>query len=85
MCINSGNNQPEPPRVQRVTAPPQVQPLQIAKTSRVEQKQVAPEKRKPVSYGAKSLKDSGNISRRDAASLLVPLNSDSTGTGGVNA
>ena len=83
MCFN--NNQPKPPKIQKITAPPPVQPLQIAKTSRLEPKQVTSEKRKPVSYGAKSLKDSGTISRRDAASLLVPLNSDSTGTGGVNA
>ena len=85
MCINSGSSQPKPPRVQKIAAPPPVQPLQIAKPSRVETKQVDPVKKKPVSYGSKSLKDSSNISRRDAASLLVPLNSDSTGTGGVNA
>ena len=82
MCLN---NNPKPPSVQKIAAPPPVQPLQIAKTSRVEPKQVNPEKRKQVSYGAKSLKNSGNIAKRDAASLLVPINSDNTGTNGVNA
>tara|TARA_B100000902_G_scaffold75653_1_gene80476 strand:+ start:210 stop:347 length:138 start_codon:yes stop_codon:yes gene_type:complete len=44
---------------------------------------VEPEKKKPVSYGAKSLRDANKLAKRDAASLLIPLNSGDS-KGGLN-
>ncbi len=82
MCLNNNNN-PKPPRVQKITAPPPVQPLQIAKTSRIQPTQVETDKKKPVAYGSKTLRDKNAVPKRDAASLLVPLNVGSS-EGGIN-
>jgi hypothetical protein len=80
MCLN---NNPKPPSIQKTAAPPPVQPLQIAQTSRIQQRQVEPDKKKPVAYGAKTLRDKNTVPKRDAASLLVPLNVGSS-EGGIN-
>ena len=87
MCFNNGNAAPaapKPPRPQQVATPPPVRPLQIAKTSRLDPRPVEPEKKKPVAYGAKSLRASNKLPKRDAASLLIPLNSADS-KGGINA
>jgi hypothetical protein len=81
MCLN--NNKPAKPSVQKITAPPPIQPLQIAQTSRIQQREVEPDKKKPVAYGAKTLRDKNTVPKRDAASLLVPLNIGSS-EGGIN-
>jgi len=80
MCFNSS---PTPPRPQQFTPPPPPKPLQIAKTSKLDSRPVEPEKKKPVSYGAKSLRDANKLAKRDAASLLIPLNSGDS-KGGLN-
>ena len=84
MCFNIGTPAPKPPKPQTIAAPPPVRPLQIAKTSRLDPRPVEPEKKKPVAYGAKSLRASNKLPKRDAASLLIPLNSGDS-KGGLNA
>jgi|TARA_B100000073_G_scaffold322155_1_gene303262 hypothetical protein len=81
MCFN--NNKPTPQINKPATPPPQKE-LQIAKTSKLDPRRVEPEKKKPVSYGAKSLRDTNKVAKRDAASLLIPLNSGDS-KGGINA
>ena len=81
MCLNN-NNKPKPPSIQKTAAPPPVQPLQIAKTSRLEPVQVKKQETKPVVYGSKSTR-TPTKNKTDAASLLVPLNVGST-DGGIN-
>jgi hypothetical protein len=78
MCLN---NNPKPPSIQKLAAPPPVQPLQIAKTSRIEPVQVKKQETKPVVYGSKSTRNATN-NKTDAASLLVPLNVGTSG--GIN-
>ncbi len=80
MCLN---NNPKPPKVQNITAPPPVQPLQIAKTSRVQPTEVRKEETKPVVYGSKSTR-TPTKNKTDAASLLVPLNDTGNKAGGLN-
>ena len=80
MCLN---NNPKPPKVQKITAPPPVQPLQIAKTSRVQPQEVRKEETKPVAYGSKSSR-TPTKNKTDAASLLVPLNDTGNKAGGLN-
>lgn len=84
MCFN--NNQPKPPKPQILTAPPPVKPLQIAATSKLEPRSVEPEKKKPVAYGSKTGRSASKAPKRDAASLLVPINTGNAGgtTGGIN-
>ena len=78
--------QPKPPKPQKMTAPPPVKPLQIAATSKLDPRPVEPERKKPVAYGSKSSRDQSQRPRQDAASLLVPLNTPSSGSGGgINA
>lgn len=83
MCLN---NNPKPPKVQQIAAPPPVKPLQIAATSKLDARRVEPEKKKPVAYGSKSTRGATKTAKRDAASLLVPLNAGNAGgtTGGIN-
>jgi len=81
MCFNNNKPTPQP---NRVAAMPVQTPLAIAKTSKLDPRRVEPEKKKPVSYGAKSLRDTNKIAKRDAASLLIPLNSGDS-KGGINA
>ena len=85
MCLNN-NKQPSPPKIQPIVAPPPVKPLQIAATSKLESRKVEPEKKKPVAYGSKSTRGAAKTVKRDAASLLVPLNAGNAGgtTGGIN-
>jgi len=84
MCLNNNNNrQPKPPQPQKFPAPPPVKPLQIAATSKLETRKVEPDKKKPVAYGAKTLRDKNAVPKRDAASLLVPLNVGRS-EGGIN-
>ena len=83
MCLNSNKPQPKPPQPQLLPTPPPVKPLQIAATSRLEPRKVEPDKKKPVAYGAKTLRDQNAVPKRDAASLLVPLNAGSS-EGGIN-
>ena len=82
MCF--AQPQPKPPKIQQVATPPPVKPLQIAATSRLDPRPVEPEKKKPVAYGAKSLRDASKAPKRDAASLLIPLNTGDS-QGGINA
>jgi len=82
MCF--AQPQPKPPKIQQVAAPPPVKPLQIAATSRLDPRPVQPEKKKPVAYGAKSLRDANKAPKRDATSLLIPLNAGDS-QGGINA
>ena len=83
MCFN---NNPKPPKPQQLPTPPTVKPLQIAATSKLDTRKVEPEKKKEVAYGSKSLKNSSKTPKRDAASLLVPINIGNAGgtTGGIN-
>ena len=84
MCFN--NQQPTPPQVAQVTPPPPPKPLQIAQRSTLPARPAAPVEKKPVAFGAKSLRDPNKVQqKRDAASLLVPLNTPSEGSGGINA
>ena len=82
MCLN--NQSPRPPEIQRVTPPPPAKQLQIAQTSTLPTKQITKKEKKDVAFGAKSLRSQSKMQKSDAASLLVPLNSGSTGTGGIN-
>jgi hypothetical protein len=84
MCFN--NNQPKPPKPQLLPAPPPVKPLKIASTSKLESRVVEPEKKKQIQYGSKSGRDASRAPKRDAASLLVPINTGNAGgtTGGIN-
>ena len=83
MCFNN-NQQPTPPEIAKVTAPPPPKPLQIAQTSRLPAREVTKTEKKPVSFGAKSLRDRNRTPKRDAASLLIPLNARDS-QGGINA
>lgn len=80
MCLN---NNPKPPSIQKVTAPPPVQPLQIAKTSRLQPAEVSKQETKPIAYGSKSTR-TPTKNKTDAASLLVPLNDTGNKAGGLN-
>ena len=82
MCF--AQPQPKPPKIQPIAAPPPVKPLQIAATSKLEPRPVEPEKKKPVAYGSKSSRDPNQKPKRDAASLLIPLNAGDS-KGGINA
>ena len=84
MCFN--NPAPKPPKINPIVQPAPVKPLQIAATSKLDPRKVEPEKKKEVSYGSKSLKNSSKTPKRDAASLLVPINTGNAGgtTGGIN-
>lgn len=81
MCIN--NPSPKPPKVQNITAPPPVQPLQIAKTSKIQPVEARKEETKPVAYGSKSTR-TPTKNKTDAASLLVALNDTGNKAGGLN-
>tara|TARA_R100001480_G_scaffold86534_4_gene94181 strand:+ start:1537 stop:1785 length:249 start_codon:yes stop_codon:yes gene_type:complete len=82
MCFN--RRTPPTPKPQPIVAPPPVKPLEIAKTSKLDPRRVELEKKKPVAYGAKSLRDPAKAAKRDASSLLIPLNTGET-KGGINA
>jgi len=82
MCFN--NQQPRPPQIAQVTPPPPPKPLQIAQTSRLPAREVTKTEKKPVAFGAKSLRDITKVPKRDAASLLIPLNAKDS-QGGINA
>ena len=79
MCFN---NQPRAPKVAQLTPPPQIKPLRIAERSTLPTKELKDEKEtKPVAFGAKSKRD-GKQAKRNAASLLVPMNIGGSGSGG---
>lgn len=83
MCFN--NNQPRPPEVKPVAPPPPVKPLQIAQTSTLQPvRETKKKERQQVKYGAKSARDPRNVNKRDAASLLIPLNDTGSKPGGIN-
>ena len=83
MCFNDSD--PTPPQVARVTPPPPVKQLQIAQQSTLPPRQVTPVEKKPVAFGAKSVRDKAKAPKRDAASLLVPLGETGNQPGGLNA
>ena len=82
MCFR--NEQPRPPEIARVAPPPPPKPLQIAQTSTAPRREVTKPDKKPVKYGAKSLRGNKKETKRDAASLLIPMNSGDS-KGGINA
>jgi hypothetical protein len=82
MCFN--NQQPTPPQIARVTPPPPPKPLQIAQTSRLPTREVTPEDKKAVAFGAKSTRDKSKAPKRDAASLLIPMGGTGNRPGGLN-
>mgnify|MGYP003139404572 CR=1 FL=1 len=83
MCFN--NQQPRPPEVKPPTPPPPPKPLQIAQTSRLPAREVQQKEKKQVRFGARSMKeDAAKGRKRDAASLLVPMNDTGSKPGGLN-
>ena len=83
MCFNNSN--PKAPEVRPVTPPPPTRPLQIAQTSTLQPTRDTKNKeQQQVKYGAKNARDPRNINKRDAASLLVPLNDTGSKPGGIN-
>ena len=82
MCLR--NDQPKPPEIRPVTPPPPVKPLQIAQQSQLSPRQEKQQERKKVKFGARSSRDPRNINKRDASSLIVPLNQPSNNKGGIN-
>ena len=83
MCFN--NQQPTPQQVAKVTPPAPPKPLQIAQQSVLPTRQVTPQEKKPVAFGAKSVRDATKAPKRDAASLLVALGDTGNKPGGLNA
>jgi hypothetical protein len=83
MCFNNSN--PKAPEVTPVTPPPPTKPLLIAQTSKLQPtRDTKKVEKQQVKYGAKSARDPRNINKRDAASLLVPLNDTGSKPGGIN-
>lgn len=82
MCF--GNNQPRPPEIRPVTPPPPPKPLQIAQQSQLSPRQEKQQERKKVKFGARSSRDPRNVNKRDASSLIVPLNQPANNQGGIN-
>ena len=82
MCF--GNNQPSPPEIRPVTPPPPPKPLQIAQQPQLSPRQEKQQERKKVKFGARSSRDPRNVNKRDASSLIVPLNQPSNNKGGIN-
>ena len=82
MCL--GNNQPKPPEVIAPTPPPPIKPPEIARTSQLQSpRQIKESERLKVKYGAKSNRNS-TAKKRDAASLLAPMNAPGNNQGGIN-
>ena len=82
MCLR--NDQPTPPEIRPVTPPPPPKPLQIAQQSQLSPRQEKQQERKKVKFGARSSRDPRNVNKRDASSLIVPLNQPSNNEGGIN-
>ena len=83
MCL--GNDQPKPPEGIAPTPPPPIKPPVIAKTSQLQSaREIKQNERLKVKYGAKSNRGS-KAKKRDAASLLVPMNAPGNKEGGINA
>jgi len=82
MCFN--NQQPTPPQVRPVAPPPPPKPLQIAQRSTLPAREVRKKENQKVAFGAKSLRDTTKAPKRDAASLLIPLNETGDKPGGLN-
>mgnify|MGYP003111237852 CR=1 FL=1 len=81
MCFQQ--KQPKPPEVIAPTPPPPVKAPEIAKTSQLQAPSSTKKNEKlKVKYGAK--KESGAPKKRDAASLLVPINAPGNNQGGIN-
>ena len=84
MCFN--NTQASTPKIQKFSSPPPVPPLKIAATSKLDPVSFDPKKQeKKVSYGSKSSKNIAKKPKKDAASLLIPLNETGSKPGGINA
>ena len=83
MCFNNTQDTAKP---QKFTAPPPVPPLKIASTSKLDPVSFEPKKQdKKISYGSKSSKNIAKKPKKDAASLLIPLNETGSKPGGINA
>ena len=83
MCFN--NSTPKAPEITPVTPPPPVKPLQIAQTSKLQStRDTKKVEKQQVKYGSKSARDPRNVNKRDAASLLIPLNDTGSKPGGIN-
>mgnify|MGYP001345118119 CR=1 FL=1 len=82
MCFN--NQQPTPPQVRPVAPPPPPKPLQIAQRSTLPAREVKKKEKQKVQFGAKSTRDSAKAPKRDASSLLIPMNDTGNKPGGIN-
>ena len=82
MCFN--NNTPKPPEIRPVQPPPPVKPLQIAQQSTLPSREVKKKERKIVKFGSKSGRNANNRTRKDASSLLIPMNTGDSTSGGLN-
>ena len=84
MCFN--NTQASTSKLQKFSSAPVVPPLKIASTSKLDPVSFEPKKQdKKISYGSKSSKNIAKKPKKDAASLLIPLNETGSKPGGINA
>ena len=76
--------QPRAPKIGRMATPPPMKSVQIAETGKGPARTQLQEEKKPVAFGAKSLKKASTRSKTDSASLMVPLNKPTDNSGGIN-
>jgi len=81
MCLFG---QPSTPKIGRVATPPPIKQVKIAETGKGPARTQLQEEKKPVAFGAKSLKKASTRSKTDSASLMVPLNKPTDNSGGIN-
>jgi len=81
MCLFG---QPKPPKIGRLPTPPPIKPIQLAETGKGPSRTQLQEEKKPVAFGAKSLKKAALRKKTDSASLMVPLNKEVRPNTGIN-
>ena len=76
--------QPRNPKIGKMATPPPMKSVQIAETGKGPARTQIQEEKKPIAFGAKSLKKASQRSKTDSASLMVALNKPKNPSGGIN-